>query len=81
MFGVPAGEIRLRRDLRLGSDVLELVELTADGNPEFSDDFGRDTILFDSSVVLPEWLPDPPESELAVPAGISAAAVNVRVKY
>ena len=54
MFGVPAGEIRLRRVLRLGSDVLELVELTADGKPEFSDDFGRDTIRFDSSVVLPE---------------------------
>jgi hypothetical protein len=54
MFGVPAGEIRLRRDFRLGSDVLELVELTADGKPEFSEDFGRDTILFDSSVVDPE---------------------------
>ncbi len=81
MFGVPAGEIRLRRDLRLGSDVLELVELTADGKPEFSDDFGRDTIRFDSSVVLPEWLPDPPDSELAAPGAISAAAVKVRVKY
>ena len=81
MFGVPAGEIRLRRDLRFGSDVLELVELTADGKPEFSEDFGRETILFDSSVVDPEWLADPPESELAVPAGISAAAVKVRVKY
>ena len=81
MLGVPAGELRLRRVLRWGSDVLELVELTADGKPEFSEDFGRDTIRFDSSVVLPEWLADPPESELFVPDGRSAAAVKVRVKY
>jgi len=64
-----------------GSDVLELEELTADGNPECSDAFGRDTIRFDNSAVLPAWLAEPPEDELVLLVSMSAAAVKVSVKY